>query len=231
MIYAADYSQVELRVMAHMSGDENMIAAFQSGEDIHRSTAARIFGVSPESVTRQQRSQAKSANFGIIYGISAFGLSQDTGLSRAEAKAIIDNYFETYPGIKTFIASTIAGCQQNHYVSTMFGHRRQIRDIDINSRNFTVRAATERLAVNTPVQGTAAEIIKIAMVAIFNEFRERKIKSKLLIQVHDELVFDVFPDEKDVVEEIVVRQMENAANLKVRLKVEGNFAENWLEAH
>ncbi len=231
LIYAADYSQVELRVMAHMSGDENMISAFQNDEDIHRSTAAKIFGVEPDAVTREQRSHAKSANFGIIYGISAFGLSQDTGLSRSEAKEVIDNYFATYPGIKSFIANTIAECQKNHYVSTMFGHKREIQDRDINSRNFTVRAAAERLAVNTPVQGTAAEIIKIAMVNIFNEFQTRQLKSKLLIQVHDELVFDVFPDEMELVEQIVVSQMENAAQLKVRLKVEGKFAANWLDAH
>ncbi len=231
MIFAADYSQVELRVMAHMSGDENMISAFQNDEDIHRSTAARIFGVEPDAVTREQRSRAKSANFGIIYGISAFGLSQDTGMSRAEAKEVIDNYFATYPGIRNYIDSTIAGCQQNHYVSTMFGHRREIKDQDINSRNFSVKSAAERLAVNTPVQGSAAEIIKIAMINIHNEFERHQLKSKLLIQVHDELVFDVFPDEKDAVEQIVVSQMENAAQLKVRLKVEGKFAKNWLDAH
>jgi len=231
LMYAADYSQVELRVMAHLSGDENMIAAFQNDEDIHRSTAARIFHVDPQDVTREQRSHAKSANFGIIYGISAFGLSQDTGLSRTEAKEVIDNYFATYPGIRSFIDTTIADCQKNHYVTTMFGHRRDILDRDINSRNFTVRNAAERLAVNTPVQGSAAEIIKIAMVNIFREFRNNGVKSKLLIQVHDELVFDVLPEEKDMVEQIVVREMENAAQLKVRLKVEGKFAGNWLDAH
>lgn len=231
IMYAADYSQVELRVMAHMSGDENMISAFQNDEDIHRSTASRIFHVDAADVTREQRSHAKSANFGIIYGISAFGLSQDTGLSRSEAKEVIDSYFATYPGIRQYIDATIAGCRQNHYVSTMFGHRREIMDRDINSANFTVRNAAERLAVNTPVQGTAAEIIKIAMVNIFRVFQERGIRSKLLIQVHDELVFDVVPEEKELVEQIVVAEMENAAQLKVRLKVEGKFADNWLLAH
>lgn len=230
-IYAADYSQVELRVMAHLSGDENMISAFEGDEDIHRSTAARIFGVEPGNVTREQRAQAKSANFGIIYGISAFGLSQDTGLSRTEAKEVIDNYFATYPGIRRYIDDTIAGCKTNHYVSTMFGHRRVIKNEDINSANFNVRSSAERLAVNTPVQGSAAEIIKIAMINIHREFEARNLRSKLLIQVHDELVFDVFPDEKDIVEQIVVSKMENAAQLKVRLKVEGRFAKNWLDAH
>ncbi|MCQ2252942.1 MAG: DNA polymerase I [Bacteroidales bacterium] len=229
LMFAADYSQVELRVMAHCAGDENMISAFQSGEDIHRSTAARIFGVDSQDITREQRSLAKSANFGIIYGISAFGLSQDTGLSRTEAKAMIDNYFATYPGIRKYIDDTIADCKKNGYVTTMFGHRRNLPDI--NSRNFNVQGAAERLAVNTPIQGSAAEIIKIAMINIHREFQQKNLDSKLLIQVHDELVFDVVPGEKDLVEQIVVNQMESAAQLKVHLKVEGKFANNWLDAH
>lgn len=229
MIYAADYSQVELRVMAHFAGDEHMIQAFENNEDIHRSTAARIYGINPEDVTKAQRSLAKSANFGIIYGISAFGLSQNTGISRTEAKELIDNYFQQYPGIKEFRDKIIAECKKNGYVTTMYGHRRNLPDI--NSRNNIMVAGAERNAVNTPIQGTAAEIIKIAMIRIYNEFKSRGIKSKLLIQVHDELVFDVFPDEKDLVKQIVETEMENAANLKVRLKVEGNFGKNWLEAH
>lgn len=228
-IFAADYSQVELRVMAHLSGDEAMIQAFNNDEDFHRATAARLFDIPPEQVTKKQRSFAKSVNFGINYGISAFGLSQDTGLSRNEAKELIDGYFNTFKGIKKFMESTVADCRAKAYVSTMFGHRRYLTDI--NSRNVTVRAAAERLAVNTVVQGTAAEIIKIAMNNIRREFRAADLRSQLLIQVHDELVFDVFPDEKSAVEQIVVRQMESAAQLKVKLKVEGKFAKNWLEAH
>ncbi len=228
-IFAADYSQVELRVMAHLSGDEAMIHAFEQDADFHRSTAARIFGVEPENVTKQQRSLAKSVNFGINYGISAFGLSQDTGLSRAEAKALIDNYFATYSGIRKFMDDTVESCREKGYVTTMFGHRRYLPDI--NSRNSTVKAAAERLAVNTVVQGTAAEIIKIAMNNIRTEFLKAGIKSEMLIQVHDELVFDVIPEEQDIVRQIVVTQMENAAHLKVSLKVEGKFAKNWLDAH
>ena len=228
-IFAADYSQVELRVLADMSGDEVMIQAFNNDEDFHRATAARLFKIAPVQVTKKQRSFAKSVNFGINYGISAFGLSQDTGMSRNEAKDLIDEYFKTFAGIKRFTDSTVASCRANGYVSTMFGHRRYLSDI--NSRNVNVRAAAERLAVNTVIQGTAAEIIKIAMNNIRREFIAAGLKSQLLIQVHDELVFDVLPDEKDIVEEIVVRQMENAAKLKVKLKVEGKFAKNWLDAH
>ena len=228
-IFAADYSQVELRVMAHLSGDEAMIQAFNNDEDFHRATAARLFNIPPEQVTKKQRSFAKSVNFGINYGISAFGLSQDTGLSRNEAKDLIDEYFNTFSGVKKFMETTVANCRAKGYVSTMFGHRRYLPDI--NSRNVNVRAAAERLAVNTIVQGTAAEIIKIAMNNIRREFISAGLRSQLLIQVHDELVFDVLPDEKSAVEEIVVRQMENAAQLKVKLKVEGKFAKNWLEAH
>ncbi len=228
-IFAADYSQVELRVMAHLSGDEAMIQAFNNDEDFHRATAARLFNIPPEQVTKKQRSFAKSVNFGINYGISAFGLSQDTGLSRNEAKDLIDEYFNTFSGIKKFMETTVADCRAKGYVSTMFGHRRYLPDI--NSRNVNVRAAAERLAVNTIVQGTAAEIIKIAMNNIRREFISAGLRSQLLIQVHDELVFDVLPNEKSAVEEIVVRQMESAAQLKVKLKVEGKFAKNWLEAH
>ncbi|MCR5456142.1 MAG: DNA polymerase I, partial [Bacteroidales bacterium] len=228
-IFAADYSQVELRVLAHMSGDEAMIQAFNNDEDFHRATAAKLFNIAPEQVTKQQRSFAKSVNFGINYGISAFGLAQDTGMSRNEAKDLIDGYFKTFAGIKKFTDDTVASCREKGYVSTMFGHRRYLPDI--NSRNTTVRAAAERLAVNTVIQGTAAEIIKIAMNNIRCEFRKAGLQSQLLIQVHDELVFDVLPEEKDKVAEIVVRLMENAAQLKVRLNVEGKFAKNWLDAH
>ncbi|MCQ2975672.1 MAG: DNA polymerase I [Bacteroidales bacterium] len=229
LIYSADYSQVELRVMAHLSNDENMISAFKADQDIHRATASLIFGVKPEEITREQRSNAKSANFGIIYGISAFGLSNNTGLSRTEAKQIIDNYFIKYPDIKKYIDNSIAEARNKGYVTTMFQRRRYLPDI--NSRNPNVRTQAERNAVNTPIQGTASEIIKIAMIDVFNKFKEEKLKSKLIIQVHDELVFDVFPEEKEKVEQIVTSSMENAVNLSIKLKVEGNFGKNWLEAH
>jgi len=229
LIYSADYSQVELRIMAHCSNDENMIKAFENDEDIHKITAANIYGIKTEEVTKQQRSIAKSANFGIIYGISSFGLSQNTGLSRSESKALIDNYFQRFPGIKQFIDSTVENCKKTGYVSTMYGHKRYLPDI--NSRNFNVSAAAARNAVNTPIQGTAADIIKIAMINILKELKSRNLKSKMMIQVHDELVFEVVPEEKDLIKQIVETQMENAAQLKVKLKVEGNFGKNWAEAH
>ena len=228
-IYSADYSQVELRVMAHFSDDENMIKAFEHDVDIHKATAANIYGISPSEVTKQQRSIAKSANFGIIYGISSYGLAQNTGLSRTEAKQLIDYYFIKFPGVKRFIEKTVADCRQNGFVTTMYGHKRYLPDI--NSRNSNVSAAAERNAVNTPIQGTAAEIIKIAMIHIYNKLKEKNFKSKMLIQVHDELVFEVFPDEKEELRQLVETEMENAADLKVKLKVEGNFGKNWAEAH
>ena len=228
-IYSADYSQVELRVMAHVSGDEKMIEAFAHGEDIHRSTAAKIYEVDLEQVTKEQRSTAKSANFGIIYGISAFGLAANTGLSRTDAKSLIDSYFLNYPSIKKYIDDTIADARKKGYVATMFNRRRYLADI--NSRNPVVRAQAERNAVNTTVQGTAADIIKIAMINVYNRFKAEGLKSKLIIQVHDELVFDVYPDEKEIVQQIVTQSMENAVTLKVALKAEGSFGKNWLEAH
>lgn len=228
-IYSADYSQVELRVMAHVSGDEKMIEAFAHGEDIHRSTAAKIYGINIDEVSKEQRSNAKSANFGIIYGISAFGLSANTGLSRTDAKTLIDNYFVQYPSIKNYIETTVADARKNGYVETMFHRRRYLPDL--NSRNPVVRAQAERNAVNTTVQGTAADIIKIAMINVYNRFKAEGLKSKLIIQVHDELVFDVYPDEKDRVQQIVTDAMEHAVTLKVSLKAEGNFGKNWLEAH
>lgn len=228
-IYSADYSQVELRVMAHVSGDENMINAFAHGEDIHRSTAAKIYEEDIDKVTKEQRSTAKSANFGIIYGISAFGLAANTGLSRTDAKSLIDSYFHNYTSIKNYIETTIAQARKNGYVSTMFNRRRYLPDL--NSRNPVVRAQAERNAVNTTVQGTAADIIKIAMIEVHKRFKAENLKSKLIIQVHDELVFDVFTDEKDRVQQIVTDAMEHAVTLKVALKAEGNFGKNWLEAH
>ena len=229
LIYSADYSQVELRVMAHFSGDENLISAFEHDVDIHKATAALIYGITPEEVTKEQRSIAKSANFGIIYGISSYGLSQNTGLSRNEAKQLIDYYFVKFPGVKKFIDQTIDDCKKNGFVTTMYGRKRYLPDI--NSRNFNVSAAAERNAINTPIQGTAAEIIKIAMINILKKLKSNNLQSKLMLQVHDELVFEVLPEEKEIIKQLVETEMENAAKLKVKLKVEGNFGKNWLEAH
>ncbi len=228
-IFAADYSQIELRVMADVSDDKNLIEAFQNDLDIHASTAALINGIDIKDVTKEMRRNAKSANFGIIYGISAFGLSNDTGLSRTEAKNFIDKYFENYPKLKEFMDNQIKFAVENSMVKTLGGHIRQLSDI--HSRNAIVRSSAERNAINTPIQGTAAEIIKLAMINIFERFQELKLKSKLIIQVHDELVFDVDPKEKEIVKQEVTSIMENAFKLKVPLKVSGEFGENWLEAH
>ncbi len=228
-MFSTDYSQIELRVMAHFANDENLISAFEQGMDIHRATAAKIYGITPEQVSKQQRSHAKSANFGIIYGISSFGLAAQTGLSRTEAKQMIDNYFLQYPKIREFIDNTTTQARQNGFVSTMYGRKRFLPDL--NSQNFNVRTAAERNAINTPIQGTAAEIIKIAMIKIWRKFKEQNLKSKLIIQVHDELVFDVVQGEEEIVKNIVETQMENAAKLKVILKAEGGFGSNWFEAH
>lgn len=229
LIYSADYSQIELRVMAHMSGDNNLIEAFNLDKDIHSSTAAYINHIDISQVTKEMRSRAKSANFGIIYGISSFGLSNDTGLNRSEAKQFIDEYFKTYPGIKTFIDKAINDCRQTGYVSTLSGRKRYMPDI--NSRNSIMRQRAERNAVNTPVQGTAADIIKIAMNDIYRKFIDNGLKSNMIIQVHDELVFDVAADEKESVRQIVENSMESAFQLKVKLKSEGNFASDWSLAH
>ncbi|MBN1132197.1 MAG: DNA polymerase I [Bacteroidales bacterium] len=226
---SADYSQIELRLMAHLSDDRNMIEAFIDEEDIHTATAAKIHGISPEEVTRELRSQAKTANFGIIYGISAFGLSQRMKLSRTEAKNLIDEYFNTYPGVRKFMDESIRFAREKGYVETLFGRRRYLPDI--LSRNSVVRGNAERNAINTPIQGSAADIIKIAMVHIFREFSRNNLKSKMILQVHDELNFDVRPEELEQVRAIIRDQMENAVKLKVPLIIEMGSGRNWLEAH
>ena len=228
-IYSADYSQIELRVMAHVADDENLINAFKQGLDIHQATAAKINNIPPQQVTKQQRSHAKSANFGIIYGISSFGLAAQTGLTRTQAKQMIDNYFQQYPKIQQYINTTIAQARQNGYVTTMNGRKRFLPNI--NSQAYTEKSSAERNAINTPIQGTAAEIIKIAMIKIHQQFQQQNLKSKMIIQVHDELVFDVYPDEQQTVKQIVETQMANAAQLKVPLIAQGAFGNNWLEAH
>ena len=229
LLLSADYSQVELRLMAHLSGDEDMIAAFSHGEDIHTATAAKLFGVSPEQVTREQRRRAKTANFGIIYGISAFGLAQRLNIPRAEAKEIIDGYFATYPGVRRYIDRVIADAREKGYVATLFGRKRMLPDI--RSGNAVVRALAERNAVNAPIQGGAADIMKLAMIAVHRELGRRGLKSKIILQVHDELVIDMLRSKEEQVRELVVRCMEDAAELRVRLIAECGVGANWVEAH
>lgn len=229
VIVSADYSQIELRIMAHLSCDAHLIDAFRKGEDIHRATAAKIFGIDAEEVTREQRGIAKTANFGIMYGISAFGLSQRLGTSRAEAKKIIDDYFANFPAISSFIEDTIEGARENGYVETLLGRRRYLPDI--NSKNATVRALAERNAVNAPIQGTSADIIKMAMSAVEERIASAGLKSRMVLQIHDELVFDAYADEVEKLKEIVVDSMENVMQLSVPLTVECSWGSNWLEAH
>ena len=229
VLLSADYSQIELRLMAHMSGDPNLIEAFNQNQDIHTATAAKVFHVTLNEVTNEQRSKAKTANFGIIYGISAFGLAQRLRIPRGEAKELIDGYFEGYPQVKSYIEKAIFEAQQNGYVSTLCGRKRWLRDI--NSNNSTVRGNAERNAINAPIQGSAADIIKIAMINIHKELTNGGFKTKMILQVHDELVFDVPKAELDVVSEIVIREMQNAAELKVPLIAEWGTGDNWLQAH
>jgi DNA polymerase-1 len=229
VLLSADYSQIELRVIAALSGEPNMIESFAKGEDIHRSTAAKVFNISLEEVTREQRSNAKTVNFGIIYGVSAFGLSNQTDLNRSESAALIDAYYKTYPRLKQYIAEQIEFAQDNGYVQTISGRRRYLKDI--NSQNAVVRGAAERNAVNAPIQGSAADIIKIAMINIHNRLKSENLKSKMLLQVHDELVFDAYKPELEQLKEIVKYEMENAFKLEVPLVVDMGIGENWLEAH
>lgn len=228
-LYAADYSQVELRLMAEISGDPNMVEAFQNGHDIHTATAAKVFDVPMEKVDREMRGKAKMVNFGIIYGISAFGLSQRLNVRRKEAKALIDGYFETYPGIKKFMDDAVDGAKETGYVQTILKRKRFLKDI--NSKNAVVRGYAERNAINAPIQGSAADIIKVAMINIHKEITSQKLQSKMILQVHDELVFDVVPSEKETIAKLAREKMENAVKTNVPLKVEGAFGATWLEAH
>ncbi len=231
LLLSADYSQVELRLMAHMSGDEGMIEAFRSGEDIHRDTASRLFHTAPEEVTSDQRRKAKTANFGIIYGISAFGLRQRMGgdMSMGEAKEIIEDYFRSYPKVKEYIDNTIREAKGNGYVQTIFARKRFLPDI--NSANANVRSLAERNAINAPLQGSAADIIKIAMVRVARRLSEEGLRSKMILQVHDELIVDTLRSEKERVREILRQEMEGAAMLRVPLTVDVGEGENWLDAH
>lgn len=229
VIVSADYSQIELRIMAHLSQDKHLVEAFRNGIDIHSATAEKIFGVAHEEVTPDQRRVAKTANFGIMYGISSFGLAQRLGISRTEAKKLIDDYFAAFPAIRAFIDDTVAAARENGYVETLFGRRRYLPDI--NSKNATVRALAERNAVNAPIQGTAADIIKMAMINVDRKLTEVSLKSKMVLQIHDELLFDVPEGETQTLMKVVKDCMENVMELSVPLTVECNYGKNWLEAH
>ena len=229
VLLAADYSQIELRIIAALSEEENMINAFKNGEDIHASTAAKVFNIPLNEVTREQRSNAKTVNFGIVYGVSAFGLSNQTDLSRSEAKELIDTYYETYPKLKAYMSAQVDFAREHGYVETVLKRRRYLKDI--NSRNAMVRSGAERNAVNAPIQGSAADIIKLAMIHIYNRFEKEQFKSKMLLQVHDELVFDVHKDELEIIKPIIKYEMENAFKMAVPLDVEIGLGKNWLEAH
>lgn len=228
-LLAADYSQIELRIIAALSKEKTMIEAFKSGEDIHASTAAKVFNIPIEEVSREQRSNAKTVNFGIIYGVSAFGLSNQTNLSRSEAKELIDTYYKTYPKLRNYMSDQINFARENGYVQTVLGRRRYLKDI--NSANAIVRGAAERNAVNAPIQGSAADIIKIAMINIHKKLKEGNYKTRMLLQVHDELVFDVFKSELEEIKTLIKTEMENAYTLEVPLDVDLGLGDNWLEAH
>ena len=229
LFFSADYSQIELRVMAHLSQDQQMVEVFREGKDLHAATAANIYKKPIEEVTRDERTKSKRANFGIIYGITVFGLAERLDIPRDEAKMLIDGYFETFPQVHDYMEKSKEVAREKGYVTTLFGRRRYLPDI--NSHNATVRGFAERNAINAPIQGTAADIIKVAMIRIFNRFKAEGIKSKMILQVHDELNFSVYPEEKEKVEGIVLQEMQNALNLSVPLVADSGFGQNWLEAH
>ena len=229
LFFSADYRQIELRVMAHLSQDAEMIKVFSEGKDLHAATAANIYKKPIEEVTRDERTKSKRANFGIIYGITVFGLAERLDIPRDEAKMLIDGYFETFPQVHDYMEKSKEVAREKGYVTTLFGRRRYLPDI--NSHNATVRGFAERNAINAPIQGTAADIIKVAMIHIYNRFKAEGIRSKMILQVHDELNFSVFPEEKEKVESIVLEEMQNALNLSVPLVADSGFGQNWLEAH
>ena len=229
LLLSADYSQIELRLLADLSGDPDMIEAFRSGMDFHAATAAKIYNVPIDDVTDAMRRNAKTANFGIVYGISAFGLSERLDIPRSEAKQLIDGYYSTYPGVKKYMEEAVEKARQQGFVTTVMGRKRFLPDI--NSRNAVVRGYAERNAVNAPLQGSAADIIKRAMVDIFREMRARNMRSQMIMQVHDELIFNVVPDELPVLQEMVVNLMRGAMTGPVPLEVSAGVGKNWLEAH
>jgi DNA polymerase-1 len=227
--FSADYSQIELRIMAHLSGDPNMIEAFHEGDDIHAATASKVYKIGIDEVTREQRSKAKTANFGIIYGISVFGLAERMNVPRSEAKELIEGYFQTYPQIKEYMDKSIELAREKGYIETVFGRKRFLPDI--NSHNAVVRGYAERNAINAPIQGSAADIIKVAMIRIYQRFLAENIRSKMILQVHDELNFSVHPEEKEKVQQIVIEEMEKAYAMQVPLRADCGWGKNWLEAH
>lgn len=229
LIMSADYSQIELRIMAHMSKDEHFIKAFKEGKDIHSATASKIFGVPEDELTREQRNRAKVANFGIIYGISAFGLSQRLNIPRAESKQLIEDYFHNYPGVERYMKDMIESARDRGYVYTLYGRKRYLPDI--TSKNPVVRGLAERNAINAPIQGSAADIIKVAMIRVYERMKQEGFKSSMVLQVHDELVFDIIPEEREALSTLVKREMEGVIELEVPLVVECEFGSNWLEAH
>ncbi|HMR42951.1 MAG TPA: DNA polymerase, partial [Saprospiraceae bacterium] len=230
LLLSADYSQVELRIIAEISGDKAMIEAFQNNQDIHKATAARVYGVPFDQVTSEQRRNAKTVNFSIIYGAGATNVSQQLGIKRTEAKELIDNYFREYQGLKDYMENTVESARSTGYVKTLLGRRRYLRDID--SRNSLARSNAERVAINTPIQGTAADLIKVAMINIHKALKEKGLQTKMILQVHDELVFDVPKDELEKVKPIIHDLMSNAIpNLQVPILVEMGVGNNWLEAH
>ena len=228
VILSADYSQIELRVLAHIAEDEKLIAAFKNHSDIHTMTASEVFKVPVDEVTPLMRSNAKAVNFGIVYGIGAFSLSEDIHVSRKEAQEFIDTYFDRYPNIKKYIDNTIKQAEEDGFVKTIMNRRRYIQEIQ--SKNKVVRALGERLAMNTPIQGSAADIIKLAMVNVYRELKKRNLKSTLILQVHDELILNVYKDELEEVKDLVVEKMENVMKLLVPLEADVNIGESWYEA-
>ena len=224
----ADYSQIELRILAHCSGDESLISAYKEARDIHRITASQVFHIPFDEVTDLERRNAKAVNFGIVYGISSFGLSQDLSITRKEAGEYIDNYFKTYPGIKTFLDDTVAHAKEQGYVVTLFGRRRPVPELE--SGNFMQRSFGERVAMNAPIQGTAADIMKIAMIGVNRTLKEKQMKSKLVLQVHDELLIEAYKDEVEEVKSILKKEMEEAASLSVPLDIDMHTGNSWYEA-
>ena len=224
----ADYSQVELRILAHIANDKTMIEAFNSGADIHTISASQVFKVPIEEVSKQLRSKAKAVNFGIVYGISDFGLAEQIDIKRKEAKQYIEQYLETYSGIKNYMTDIVESAKKKGYVETLFGRRRYIAEL--NSKNYMVRKFGDRAAMNTPIQGTAADIMKIAMIKVYNELKNRKLKSKIVLQIHDELIIETLLEEKEEVKQILKECMENSAKLNVPLNVEVEEGKNWYQA-
>ena len=229
MLMDADYSQIELRVLAHMSGDEELIQAYRMDQDIHRITASKVFKTPFEEVTDLQRRNAKAVNFGIVYGISSFGLSQDLSISKKEAAEYIEQYFATYPKVKEYLDNLVANAREQGFITTMYGRRRPIPEL--SSSNFMQRSFGERVAMNSPIQGTAADIIKIAMIRVWERLRQAGLASRLILQVHDELVIETRQEETEQVRQILEESMKQAAELKVPLEVDLHMGENWYQAH